>query len=110
MILKNKTTGKIICKDLKICDSFIDRMFGLLLPTNPRNLLFKTRFGIHTFFLKEPIDILILNPKFKIVKIKKDLKPNQVFFWNPKYSLILELETGTIEKFKLKKDELVVLK
>lgn len=88
----------------------MDRMFGLLITDNPRNLLFKTRFGIHTFFLKDPIDILILNQEFKIVKIKKDLKPNKFFFWNPKFNLILELKTRTIEKLKLKKDQLVVIK
>jgi len=102
MILKNQTTGKIICKDLKICDSFKDRMFGLLLRKNPRNLLFKTRFGIHTFFLNEPIDVLILNDTFQVVTLKRNLKPNRAYFWNPKYSIIIELVKNTIDNRKIK--------
>ena len=102
MTLKNLTTGKIICRDLKICNSFIDRTLGLLLPNNPRNLLFKTRFGIHTFFLKQAIDVLILDDHLKIVQIKQNLKPNSLFFWNPKYFQILELSKGTITKFNIK--------
>lgn len=102
MTLKNQTTGKIICRDLKKCESFTDRMFGLLIPSNPRNLLFKTRFGIHSFFLKEPIDVLILDPQMKIVKLKQNLKPDRLFFWNPKYLQVLELSSGTIKKFNIK--------
>lgn len=102
MILKNQTTGQIICKDLKICESFIDRMFGLLIKHNPRNLFFKTRFGIHTFFLKEPIDVLILDSRMRVVKLKPNLEANRLFFWNPKYFQICELSVGTINKFTIK--------
>ncbi len=107
MILKNLTTGKIICEDLKICESFKDRMFGLLLKTNPRNLLFKTRFGIHTFFLKEPIDVLVLDRQMKVLKTKQDLKPNQLFFWDPRYSTIIELQSGTITKQSIKPSQIL---
>lgn len=102
MILKNITTGKVICKDLKICESFIDRNLGLLRKSNPRNLMFKTRFGIHTFFLKEAIDVVILDKDLKIVKLKPTLKPSSLFFWNPKYDQIIELKVGTSNRFKLK--------
>ena len=109
MILKNKTTGKIICKDLKFCTSFIDRSLGLLRPSNPRNLIFKTRFGIHTFFLKEFIDVIVLNKNMQIVKLQT-LKPNSLFFWNPTHSQLLELQSGTIDRFQLKIDQLLVIK
>lgn len=102
MILKNITTGKVICKDLKICESFIDRNLGLLRKSNPRNLMFKTRFGIHTFFLKEAIDVVILDKDLKIVKLKPTLKPFSLFFWNPKYDQIIELKAGTSNLFKFK--------
>ena len=101
MILKNLTTGKIICNDLKIAQSFIDRLFGLLIKSNPRNMLFKTRFGIHTFLLKEPIDVIVLDNNFKVVKIKENLRPNRLFFWNPKYNRVIELSSNTIKKFDI---------
>lgn len=110
MILKKVLNNKIICSDLKYCQSFTDRSLGLLRKSNPKNLLFKTRFGIHTFFLKEPIDVIILNEDKRIVGIKKSLKPNRLFFWNPLYSTIIELEHKTINKFSLKPGNLVVIK
>ncbi len=108
MILKSQVK-KTICKDLKKADSFTDRMFGLLLHSNPRNMMFETRFGIHTLFLIKPIDIVILNSSYQIVKIKKALKPNSFLFWDPKHSLVLELEDGTIDKFNLRENDLVVI-
>lgn len=107
MILKNLTTHKVICKDLKICESFWDRMLGLLIPENPRNLMFRTRFGIHTFFLKEPIDVLVLDSHFRVVRIKEGLKPNRLFFWNPLFPIVLELKQGLIKKFRFKKNQVV---
>ena len=102
MVLKNLTTNKIICKDLKICTSFADLLLGLLIKSNPRNLLFNTRFGIHTFFLKDPIDIVILNNQGQVIKLKKNLEPNRLFFWNPKHSTVIELKNSTIAKSGLK--------
>lgn len=101
MIVKIKGSN-VVCKDLKVCGSFIDRMFGLLLSKNPRSLLFKTRFGIHTFFLKEPIDVIVLNDKLQIIKVKSSLEPNQLFFWNPEYSTVIELVKDSIRKFNIK--------
>ena len=33
---------------------------------------------IHTFFMKFPIDIIYLNKKMKIIKVKKNVKPNRL--------------------------------
>lgn len=59
----------------------------------------KTRYGIHTFFLRESIDVIVLDHNLKVVKIGT-VKPNNLFFWNPKHSLVLELPRGTIKKTK----------
>lgn len=100
MILKNTTKGTILSKDLKEVKTIIDKSLGLLKKSNSKSLLFKTRFGIHTFGLKNPIDVLVLDPNFKVVKLKENLKPNTLFFWNPKYNLVIELPAKTIKKTK----------
>ncbi len=91
MIVKDITTKKTICKEAKLASSLKDKLFGLLITQNPRYLIFKTRFGIHTFGLKEPIDVIVLDKNNKVIKLKSNLMPNRIFFWNPKYSLIIEL-------------------
>lgn len=88
----------MVIRDLKEAKTFTDRFLGLLRPSNPRSLLFKTRFGIHTFGLKESIDIVVLDDKYNVVKLGEFIKPNRLFFWNPKYNLVLELPKGTIAK------------
>jgi len=102
MILRNLTNKKTICKNLKACNTFLDRSLGLLLKSNPRNLLFKTRFGIHTFFLKKTIDVVVLDEKRRVINLKNQLAPNRLFFWNPRHQVLIELEAGSIKKSKVR--------
>lgn len=107
MALINITKKTTITKDLKVVASFLDKLFGLLNPNNPRSLLFQTRFGIHTFGLNHNIDVLVLDNKNQIKKTKKCLKPNHFFFWNPKYKIVIELPSGAIIKSKTQAGDLV---
>lgn len=75
-----------------------EKISGLIGKKKPESLMIKTHFGIHTFGLKFPIDALILDKNNKVVALKKNLKPNRIFVWNPLYEKVLELPTGTIEK------------
>ena len=86
--------------------SIKDKSLGMIRFKN--SILFlKTRFGIHSFFLKTPFDIIVLDKDKKIVKIKENFLPNRLFFWNPKYFLILELPDGLVRKLKLKVGHIV---
>ncbi len=67
-----------------------------LLGQKPQPIVFKTRFGIHTFGMTYPIDIVILDNKGVVRKIKQNLKPNTLFFWNPLFKTVLELPKNTI--------------
>ncbi len=78
-----------------------DQIFGMLLARNAKGIVLKTRFGIHTFFMKKPIDILILSKQNKIMKMKKNLKPNKVFFWNPLFNKVVELPADSIERLRV---------
>lgn len=110
MILKNVTKGTILATDLKIVTSLPDKIFGLLKKSNTPSLLFKTRFGMHTFFLKNSVDILVLDNRHIIKKVST-IKPNRLFFYNPRYPYILETPAGTIKKSKTEiGDELIFQK
>lgn len=79
-----------------------EKIQGLIGKDNPYALLLKTHFGIHTFGLKFPIDVLILNNQNKVVSMRKNLKPNRIFLWNPRYERVIELPHGTIEEKQIK--------
>jgi len=92
----NFTKSTVVGSDFKLASSLQDKLLGLLSKDNSRCLLFKTRFGIHTFFLKEPIDIIVLDRSFKVVKVSTSVAPNRLFFWNPLNQFVLELPQKNI--------------
>lgn len=75
----------------------------------PRRLLIKTRFGIHTFGVKYPIDVVVLDGGFSVKTIKKSLPPNRMYFWNPSYNQILELPEGEVKKLGIKEGQKLAL-
>jgi uncharacterized membrane protein (UPF0127 family) len=76
--------------------------FGLMGKAKAYPIYFKTRFGIHTFFLKFPIDVVILDKEKRSVKLVENLSPNHFLFWNLKYNHVVELPQGTIKRKKIK--------
>ena len=79
-----------------------DRVTGLIGKEKPESLMINTHFGIHTFGLKFPIDVLILDHKNTVMSLKENLKPNRIFLWNPLYEKVIELPQETIKKNKIK--------
>lgn len=77
--------------------SGVNTLTGLIGVKKPKAVFFKTHWGIHTFGLRFPIDILILDNENKVVKIKENLKPFRLFLWNPKFNSVLELPEGTVK-------------
>jgi uncharacterized protein len=82
-------------------ENLFAKIRGQIGKKNAAPMLFRTRFGIHTFGMRVPIDVIVLNSNHQIVALKSILKPFRVFLWNPKYSIVIELPAGTIEKMKL---------
>lgn len=95
----NKTVVKLFVKEAA---SLREKIQGLIGKEKPQAILLKTHFGIHTFGLKFSIDVLILSNDNKVVSLKRNLQPNNIFLWNPRYEKVLELPQGTIEKEQIK--------
>jgi len=86
---------------VKEVTSLWEKSQGLLGSKKPHPLLLRTRFGIHTFGMKFPIDVIILDKENRVVALRKNVKPNRLYFWNPMYNTVLELPLGTIEEKKI---------
>ncbi|GEM_PF-492260 len=102
--LFNLTKETLISDNINGAKSFSDKLLGMHKKSNLGGLIFKTRFGIHTFFMKDPMDIVVLDNNFKVVKIGI-VKPNRLFFWHLKYRLVLELPQGAIKASKTECDD-----
>ncbi|OGH02429.1 MAG: hypothetical protein A2798_02100 [Candidatus Levybacteria bacterium RIFCSPHIGHO2_01_FULL_37_17] len=101
-MLENSTNRKKIDIGVISLKGWKQKTIGATGSGLSKAILFETRFGIHTFFVATPIDVIILDTTGKVVKIKKDLPPNRLFLWNPKFSYIIEAPSGTIRKLDLK--------
>ena len=88
MIIKNQTKNTILAIDAKVAKFFVDQSLGLNRKSNPRSLVLHTHFGIHTFFLKEAIDVIVLDSKNRVVKIKEI----DYFFGTPGMGLLLSFQ------------------
>ena len=101
-MIRNITKKTTVSESAKVANGIADKIFGMILNKNHEGLIFKTNFGIHTFFMKKSIDVLILDQLHMVVSIKKELTPGRIFIWNPKYNLAIELPGGAIERSKTK--------
>lgn len=100
MKIFNSTTKKLITKEAEEAENIIEKIVGLIGANEPKAIVIRTRFGIHTFGVKFPIDCLVLDKNKKVVSMKENLKPASFYFWNPVYDFVIELPVGRIKESK----------
>lgn len=88
----------------------LSKVKGLIGKKSPQAILLTTRFGIHTFGLRFPIDLAVIDRKDVVQAVRRNFQPNGVFLWSPKYDRILELPQGTLKMRGITKGEMLELK
>jgi hypothetical protein len=104
-VIINRTQNTILAKKISSKKGF-GKITGLLGKNEAETIIFETRFGIHTFFLRFPIDLIVLDNK-GVVKLAETVKPNKIVFWNVKFKTVIELPTNTINRTRTKIDDIV---
>ena len=66
--------------------------------------------SIHMFFVFFPIDIIFCDKNDKIIEIKENLKPFQIYFPKNKFNSFVEFPNKTIKKYNLKLNDKIILK
>lgn len=95
---------------VKRAATWFKKIIGLIGEKDREPLYIETRWGIHTFGVRKPIDIVILDEDDLVVAIKQNLQPNHIFLWNPRYYRVLELPEETIKDLALGVGQKVTLK
>ena len=98
MKLVNRNKNTVLAEHVSFLSGTLEKTRGLLSTHFPRAIFFKTRWGIHTIGMRFSIDVVVMDTKYRVRKIKCALVPNKFFFWNPRYYNVLELPEGTIKK------------
>lgn len=107
MKIINSSKNTTLSSHAHPAQSLVEKILGLITSPEGKTMIFKTRYGIHTFFMKYPIDILILDNKNRAVMLRERLLPNNIFLWNPIFSTVIELPAGTIQNSKTKKGDII---
>ncbi len=84
--------------DIRIAKTFYDRMMGFMGKTNINyGILFPKCNSIHTFFMKENIDVVGLNEQNEIIFLERDVSQNKIIKIHTeiKKTSILELPKNT---------------
>ena len=75
--------------NVDIADTFIKRLFGLMFKKNiKKGLIFPKTGSIHTFFMMEKIDIIMLDKDKKIIYYEKNVKKNKIIIKKKAYYTI----------------------
>ena len=106
----NQTKQTTFAKKIVIPTSLLDQSLGLLRYKTPVAIFLKTRFGIHTFAMRYPIDVLILDKLNRVVSMKQSMKPNNIFIWDIKHDTVLEFPSGLIKKTKTMLKDTIIFK
>ena len=91
-------------KKIKEAKTFFQKLKGLMFKKNFDYILkFKTN-GIHTFFMKTKIDVVLTDKNGKILYIYKSLKPNRIILPKKHVSYTYEMPEGFVQNLEDKKN------
>ncbi len=101
MLIKNNDKQTVIAREFKHCKNFLQHSKGLMF-SGKKCLFFEFErekyIPLHMFFVFFSIDVIYLDKNYRVVEIKKNLKP--FWFYNPKKKakFIVEAPAGVIDK------------
>ena len=90
MTILNERTGALVAASVRELTSVPEKTCGLIGCAAPKELLIRTRWGIHTFGVRFPIGVIVLDGRNYARKVAV-LPPNRFLFWNPRWPSVLEI-------------------
>ena len=94
--------------DLYECKSFFSRLKGFMFTKNiDKALLFDSCNSIHTFFMKENIDVIMCDNDNKVLFVYKDLPKNKIILPKKRVRKVFETPSGY---FDIKISERMMIK
>lgn len=94
-------TEKELGNDIILATSLLDRFRGLLGRTGLKpgqGMMLRPCKGIHTFFMKFPIDVVFLDKENQMIGLYKNLPPNRMTSIYSNAHAVLELPAGTLDE------------
>ena len=100
MLLFNTTKKTVVSDQCRFANTVLKRMVGLLNRSSlaeGEGLLLDRCYGIHTFFMRFPIDVLFLDKEYRVIRAVSSLPAFRTCAV-PHAVYVLELPVGAIER------------
>lgn len=97
----NKTNKKVIANEVDMADTFLARLKGLLGKREFKEgmgLLIKPCNSVHSFGMKFNIDVIFLDKNHRVIKVIKNMNPNEISPIVRGAKCVLELPAGVADK------------
>ncbi len=96
----NATRATVVGRCIRVAETGLTRMVGLLGERELQpgdGLLIVPSQGVHTLGMRFPIDIAVLDDDWRVIAIRRDMRPFRMtrMFW--KAAAVLELPSGMLE-------------
>lgn len=94
----NRTSGRELADKLCVAESILSRTRGLLgrkTLAPGEGLLLRPCTGVHTFFMKFPIDVVFLDKDNLVIEVVQHLQPHRVTKVLLASASVIELPAGT---------------
>ena len=96
----NATRGTVVGQRIRVAETGLTRIVGLLEEYELQRgdgLLIVPSQGVHTLGMQFPIDIAVLDNEWRVIAIRRDMRPFRMtrMFW--KAAAVLELPSGMLE-------------
>jgi uncharacterized protein len=97
-VIRNETRGTILARDVRRATNPWTRFLGLMgrktLPPGEA-LLFPGEKGVHTHFMRFPIDVVFYDRDSTVIEIAHELRPWRFSAYKRKAAGLIELHAGT---------------
>src|SRR6266568_3627384 len=96
----NATRGTVVGQRIRVAETGLTRIVGLLGERELQpgdGLLIVPSQGVHTLGMQFPIDIAVLDDDWRVIAIRRNMRPFRMtrMFW--KAAAVLELPSGVLE-------------
>lgn len=83
--------------DIIVASTFKQKLLGLMFRKEKINygLLLKNTNGIHTFFMFQNIDVVLLDKDFRVIDVIRNVKPWRIILPKKNVKHTLELPSGS---------------
>lgn len=112
MNMRNTRTGQTIQDNLRVVATFSGRFKGLMFTrTFPKygGIIIKPCQGVHTFFMRYPIDVLLLDGENRVIYQKIMLRPNRMTPFIRGAKIAVEMPGGTLQERPVSLGDMLLL-